>query len=54
MDAAFATSQELQVPLLCRDSITVATEQMNPPFPAAFVRKDKADTSRTDSAHKLQ
>lgn len=54
MDAAFAPSlthahsrqsNELQVPLLCSDSITVATELINPVSPAAFVRKDKTDTS---------
>lgn len=47
-------SKELQVPSLCHDSITVATELINPVFPAAFVRKHKADTSWADSAHKLQ
>lgn len=48
-----ADSKELQVPLLCHDSITVATELINPASPVAFVRKDKTDTSWTDSAHKL-
>lgn len=40
-------------PLLCLNTIAVATELINPTFSAAFVRKDKEDTSCTDSAHKL-
>lgn len=49
-----AESKDLAVSLLRHNAITVATEPTNPLFPPAFVRKDKADTSWTVSAHKLQ
>lgn len=38
-------AETLRDPLPCHDAIAVATELINPVFPPAFVRKDKADAS---------